>query len=416
MINIVISDCPLKAGKIRQALSHAGHECPSSHVLSTESALEQLAAKSLQPDLILFATPQRREITVDAVRQIRRTTPACILVVGPRDATLILDVVRAGGNDYIDEKSDLQNELATALGRLAESPQTGGRQGSLVAVCAASGGSGRTLLATNLAVAVAQGHSRACLLDLDLQGGDAASLLNLKPRHSVCDLCYSIEKLDQKMFEQSLLEHATAVSVLASPERWFDAERLSAEAVQKLLRLSRTLFPHVVADLNSFWLPEYAELLQQSTAVLFLLRLDFAAIRNARRALVHFERIGIDKNKIHVIANFFGQPKEIEESKVESALDMKIRYRIPYDPKTVNLCINCGAPIVIESPGLPIARAIVDIEHALNGGSRPTPPGAAASLEASWQQSVSRIRTLLEDKARAWRTALPTSQFRPNNG
>ncbi|MGE3317641.1 MAG: CpaE family protein, partial [Planctomycetaceae bacterium] len=285
--------------------------------------------------------------------------------------------------------------------------------GRFITVCGSSGGSGRTFLATNLAVALSRTQSRACLLDLDLQGGDAAASLNLKPRYSVCDLCQNIEQLDQKMFEQSLLEHSTSLSVLASPERWFDGERLSAEGLQKLLRLSRASFTDIVIDLNCFWQHEYTELLQQSSAVLFVLRQDFAAVRNARRALVQLERMGVDKSHIHIVANFHGQPKEIDEAKVESALDAKIRHRLPWDPKTVNLCVNCGTPVVLEAPGSQLANAIVNIAYVLDG-REPGTHGAASSLEASWQQSVTRIRTLLEDKARLWRTALP-AQFRPHN-
>ena len=46
-----------------------------------------------------------------------------------------------------------------------------------------------------------------------------ATGLNLKPRHSIADLCHNIDKLDQKMFEQSLIEHPSGVFVLAAPKR-----------------------------------------------------------------------------------------------------------------------------------------------------------------------------------------------------
>lgn len=415
MVIVIVSDCPAKATKIRQALGQKGYECPTSRILSSEGALEQVGQKKLQPDLMLVAIAQKREQTVDLLRQLRSATAACILVIGPRDANLILDTVRAGANDFIDEKGDLGNELATAWGRVAESNQSRVQQGQLVTVCGASGGSGRTFLATNLAVSTGNTSSRCCLIDLDLQGGDAAPSLNLKPRHSVSDLCYNIDKFDQKMFEQSLLEYSQSLSILAAPERWFDAERLSADAVQKLLRVSRSSFPQVVVDLNCFWLPEYAELLQQSAAILFMLRLDFSSVRNARRALSQLERMGVDKNKIQIVAGFHGQPKEIDEAKVESALDMKVKHRIPYDPKTANLCINCGTPAVIESPGSPLAKSIADIGHFLNGTTAAPTTGVEAALDATWQQSVARIRNLLEDKARVWRTALPASRFRPHN-
>jgi pilus assembly protein CpaE len=207
-------------------------------------------------------------------------------------------------------------------------------------------------------VALAKKHGRCGLFDLDLQGGDLATSLNLKPRHSIVDLCRNIDKLDQKMFEQSLADHESGVSVLAGPDNWEDGRYVTIDGLQKALRFGRSLFSNVVADLDAFWQKDFAYPLQQSTTVILLARLDFAAIRKARRALSCFERNGVDRDNVLLVAARSGRQKEISAAQVESALDMKIRHYVPEDPSAANSSTNCGVPVVLESPSSAISKAI----------------------------------------------------------
>ena len=180
-------------------------------------------------------------------------------MIGPRDSSMILCAVQAGANDYLDEKSDLASGLAATIDRISASIQKRAPLGQFTTVVAASGGSGRTLVATNLAVSLAKSHGRCGLFDLDNRGSDVATLLGLKPRHTIADLCRSIEKLDQRMWEQSLLDHETAVSVLAGPQTWDEARHVTVERIQKIVRFGRSLLPHVVGDLDSTWLDKSAD-------------------------------------------------------------------------------------------------------------------------------------------------------------
>jgi Flp pilus assembly CpaE family ATPase len=200
------------------------------------------------------------------------------------------------------------------------------------------------------------------------------------------------------MFEQSLTLHPSSVAVLAAPDIPDEALQVTPEGVQTVLHCARAVFPTVVVDLKTFYGPkDYAEILQSSTDVVVLLRLDFASVRNCRRVLSHLEAMEIDRGKLHLVVNRFGQPKEIEAAKAEVVLGMKIGHYLPDDPKTVNMSINCGAPVVIESPKSPIAKAVVTIAHALAPGE----DGArnrvqAASADSDAVPLGTKIRSFLE--------------------
>src|SRR5439155_66987 len=85
------------------------------------------------------------------------------------------------------------------------------RPGRAIALLAPSGGSGSSTLAVNVAVSLAREHKSAALFDLKLQAGDLAALLDLKPNHTLADLCQNSARMDRAMFERSLVRHSSGV-------------------------------------------------------------------------------------------------------------------------------------------------------------------------------------------------------------
>src|SRR5436190_319064 len=70
-----------------------------------------------------------------------------------------------------------------------QAASAGGRQGRLVTVFSPKGGTGKTVLSTNVSASLAKHWGkRALLLDLDLQFGDAAIMLGLEPDKTIYDL------------------------------------------------------------------------------------------------------------------------------------------------------------------------------------------------------------------------------------
>ncbi len=339
---------------MRQALERAGYNCPLGNVVSVESA----GHVHHRPDLALVVLPADHQQAEADVKRVRDAVDVPLVAVGPRDPNLILCALRSGANDFVDESGDLHSELSAAVGRLSTAAHGRSAQGRLITVVASGGGSGRTLLATNLAVVLAKSQSRSVLFDFDFGAGDVATVLDLKPRFTVADLCRNFDKLDQKMFEQSLLEHESGVSVLAAPESWDTVAHVTGEGLEKIVRFGRMQFANVVVDLDAFWLGEFTQLLQQSSSIFLMCRMDLSTIRNARRALDYFDRIHVDRDNVQLVAARSGRAKEIGTSQAELVLDRAIEYSIPEDSSAANLSINCGVPLTLESPTCGVAKAI----------------------------------------------------------
>jgi pilus assembly protein CpaE len=131
--------------------------------------------------------------------------------------------------------------------------------------------------------------------------------------------------------------------------------------------MARGLFPYVVVDLDRTYTEEQVEILLQSDTIIIILRLDFTSLRNVRQALEHLERLGVKRDRVKLVVNRFGQPKEMRMAQAEEALGMKIFGYIPDDPKTINRANNNGVPVVIDASTTPVARRLIDLAQSLNG-------------------------------------------------
>src|SRR5205823_13512248 len=93
-----------------------------------------------------------------------------------------------------------------------------GRRGVVVTVFSAKGGCGKTTLASNLAASLADnGRREVCLVDLDLNFGDVAIVLQLFPAHTLADAVPIADTLDTTAVAALLTPHSPGLTTLVAP-------------------------------------------------------------------------------------------------------------------------------------------------------------------------------------------------------
>jgi pilus assembly protein CpaE len=258
---------------------------------------------------------------------------------------------------------------------------------------AASGGSGASSLAVNIAVLLAKDFEKCAMLDLKPGIGDLAALLDLKPQFNLADLCLNVSRLDRAMFEKMLTRHPCGVSLLGSPQAFGDARVVTAQGVNQALNMARKLFPFVVADLEDCFHEEQIVTLRQATNIMLVFRLDFTSLRNARRILEHLRDLEIPRQRIRLVVNRYGQPYELPVAEAEQALGETLSHFVPDDPKTFNRCNNAGVPVVLKNPLAKVSRAIEEVASIAiqRGKDEPAPSvnGAAHSPAKAAKQAAS---------------------------
>ena len=93
------------------------------------------------------------------------------------------------------------------------------------------------------------------------------------------------------------------------------------------------------------------------------------------------ERLNIDREKLRLVVNRFGQPKEVPFAKAEEALGIKIFHYVPDDPRSVNRANNSGVPLVLESPSARITKSLVKLAMSVNGLHKASPPANQAAVK-----------------------------------
>ena len=357
MPSFIIADHAPTASRIAELLKFGGQQSES---LTTDDAAGRLGRES-SADLIIVAIGHEVERGLSVLRVASKLAPGKVLAVGPAsDPKLILRALRGGADDYVDS-AELETELEAAISRLSDAERGPVRVGTLVALVSPSGGSGASTIAANLAAALAKEHRSVALIDLKLQAGDLAALLDLKPTYTLADLCRNASKLDRVMFDRSLVEHDSGIRLLAAPHHYDDIPQIRPEGIAQALSLARASFPFVVADLDHPGREEQRVVLCQADLVLIPFRLDFPSLRNVRRLLEQLAAMEVPADSILLVVSRCGQTHEVPAAKAEQAVGRKIAHCIPEDVKAINRANNHGVPVVIEAPSARVSKALVKL-------------------------------------------------------
>lgn len=401
---LIISRHSPAASGFRQMLAQLGWECPYANVVSLETAAVKIAQQPVPPRYVFLVCPDPADDVPAEVSLVRSWSDARLIVIGRMDDPRnVLDAVHQGADDYLDQERDLPAQLKTCLERLRRKDQSAPGAGRMLAVISPSGGSGASLVAANLAAALAQrgGSSGCVLLDLDPRHGDQASLFNLTPRHTLADLCRNIESLDRNMLEQSLTPHSSGVRVLAAADDLEESSRIDGRALLRIAQQTRLAFPLTVLDLPTALDEHHIDVLSLCDAVVVVFRLDFPSLRNLRRCLQFLEHKDIDERKVRLVANRCGLPMGLCASKIRSALRRDILLSIDDDPEAANLTVNCGTPAVLEMPRSPLAltmRKLADLVVPTTTGVAPAAVVAPSGSSSAALLDFVRSRFLSSDR------------------
>lgn len=232
-------------------------------------------------------------------------------------------------------------------------------QGRVITVFSTKGGAGKSVLATNLGVILAQrAPGPVALVDADLQFGDIAVMLKLAPQHTIVDAVGSFDRLDVGFLESLLATHQpSGLKVLPAPLEPAFADQIGAEQMNAIIRLLRTFCSYVVVDTPAYFNDVVLGLIEESDDVLLVAGMDIPNIKNVKIGLQTLRLLNTPMNKIHLILNRANSKVKLEVSEVERTLQVKADALIPSDI-VVPQSVNKGTPVVIDAPRSAIAKSL----------------------------------------------------------
>jgi pilus assembly protein CpaE len=319
-------------------------------------------------DLLVVACSGYSERTLFLITSVVKERPGMPIVVLAQDSPdgFLRRVFEVGADDAVrlpespEQVNFVLQKVLVRKGAAGTMKEHG--NAPMICVLGPKGGTGKTVTTSNLAVALAQTGKSVSAVDLDLQFGDLALAMGVRPDTTMSDLVQSGGSLDADKLEAYVMTHPSGVRVLVAPTRPDQASSVSPEFLREVYPLLRATSDYVVLDSSPGFEPEVISAIDNSSYVCMVGTLDTLSLKNTRLGLETLELMGYDPDRIVLVLNRADSRVGIDDEDVLAVVGRAPDIRIPSDVE-VTRAVNEGTPIVIAKPdsaGAKAFRALAD--------------------------------------------------------
>jgi len=312
------------------------------------------------PHAVLLVQEKGNGALLEIAQRIYQGFPGCALVMltAEMDLAAMQGAMQAGIRQVVDMKNPGQVRTALIQAAVFEKgrAQETGRDSRVISFYAGRGGVGRTTLAVNLGVSLAQSGNRTALIDLCLHYGDASLLLNITAKDTLSELVQERSDFTMDDIRSFCMQHSSGLCLLSSPSSPEYAEYVTARHVETLVNLMRPYYDYILLDLPMEMSDNTVAAMENADDILLVCHPDLTNLRSAKMtlgilsALQQHDKVLLTMNadrKGLVTANDFIQ-----------VLEKPVSFSLPEDVRTTRLSQERGVPFVIGMPRSPMAQGI----------------------------------------------------------
>lgn len=343
--------------------------------------------KNLNPDVVLMDInmPVMDGITATGYITANHPQIAVIIISIQGEQEYLKKAMVAGAKDYLvkplgsEEMSNTirqayqANKIRAVVKRQEDSLPVGLKSPvqmvtkyRTVTFFCGKGGIGKTTIASNTAVALAQARYRVVLVDLDLQFGDVSVLFNLNDSRTIGDMVLEEGKITD-LVDNYLIRHISGVHVLSAPLFPQEAEKVKLEHIEEIIAHLKRSFDCIIIDTPASFTDISLLALDAADLILVPVRRDISSIKNVKTTLNILNNLDYG-SRTHVILNQADLNLGIEIADLERSLDSAIVHLICSDEKTVVSSVNKGVPLVTDSGNSEIAKNIHTLSQKIING------------------------------------------------
>ncbi|MDX9870871.1 MAG: response regulator [Clostridia bacterium] len=324
--------------------------------------------KALEPDIVLMDVNMPKLNGIAATEKISAEHPgaAVIFLSVQGEPEYMRKAMMAGARDFM-VKPFSGDELVETIKRVYQMESIravpGGKKPvkahkpQVVTIFGTKGGVGKTTIAVNTAIQLAQAKKKVAMVDLDLQFGDISIFLNLAPKRTIAELAQEGSRPDIDLIESYMIPHLSGIRILPAPGRPEYAELITAGQIENILTVLKSHYDYVVIDTPPTFNETNLTALDLSSQIFLVLSLDLATIKNVKLSLELMQTLHhIGRTKL--ILNRASEDMGIKVNNAEETLDFLIAAQLPSDGKTCVSALNKGIPFVLSEPNARISQAI----------------------------------------------------------
>lgn len=355
-------------------------------------------ARDLLPHVILVDSELGGANPITVILALGEKLPAVpiLALVGSTAIDLAREAVLSGARGFVTKPIQAEDLLAALRGVLTPRGTAGGETaereaGRVVVFCAPKGGTGRTTLAINTAIALRQlTREPVVLVDADYAAPAVDVALNLVAQKNIADLLPRMSRLDADLVASILATHASGIRVLLAPPPADLSTPISLPQVQQVLVWLKRMFSWVIVDLGLPLDDTAFAFLDGADRIVMSVLPEMVGLRNTRLMLDQLAYRGYPEEKVWLVLNRATMRGGVPAADIEARLQVRLRYRIPDDQPLATHTINRGVPIVVSHAGSALGRALLGFAAELRKELAPAQETEAGQARPSLAGVVAR--------------------------
>lgn len=334
--------------------------------------------EKIRPDLVLMDINMPVMDGLKATEKINEQFPDTLVIImsvqGERE--YFKKAMYCGAKEYIVKPFSIDALLETIIKtydkeqnrkkyiETKKGDETLKKAPEIVAVYSTKGGVGKTTIAVNTAISLAKLSSeKVAIVDLDLQFGDVAVMLDITPTKTIVELIDEIGHLNSDILSEYMIEYMKGVDVLAAPLKPEYAEYISSSHIEKILAILKEDYQYVIIDSVSDLSDVTLAALDNSDQILFVSTMNLPTIKNVKLGLEIMNTLHYHDEKVKIVLNKTSKHFEVKITDVEEILDKEVSVCIPEDSKTVIPSANKGYPFMRSRAEAKISKCVKDLAN-----------------------------------------------------
>lgn len=319
-----------------------------------EPGLIDQAVQQFPAELLIAHLDPAPDVALPLAAKVATDHPdlAVFVISESTNGQHILMAMRAGIREFLTKPVE-PHLIRGALDKVLSQTTATTQVGRLIPILGTIGGAGASILATNLAVELADlvKGKPVALVDLDFRYGQLGTMLDLQADYTIADLCDTPEQLDESMVNRAIVKHSSGVHLLARPNTFQQADQITAAHCATVLTSLQQVYEYVVVDGPNRSDPGGLAVLDLADVNLLVIQLLVTSVRNVHRMLEELREGGYNLSRFQLVCNRVGRDSaHLEIDHVESTLGLKVLHQVPDDWRAVSASVNMGVPLMESAP------------------------------------------------------------------
>lgn len=244
------------------------------------------------------------------------------------------------------------------------------RDAFMVTIASPTGGCGKTFFATSFADILGKAGLKTIVVDLDLQFGEIAVALQLRPQYSLYDGLYGTqgeplpEDAFEEHFEELVVHHPFGFDVLTAPRDPALADYVGAGDATHVLKVVRKYYDVVIVDTPPALTEIVLSALDQSDVVVVMATLDVPSLKHLKTFTETLRRIQIGDDMHRLILNKVDDDLGLDVKEVQETFDDRFVALIPLS-KSVSRAMNVGSVVPEMEPNSKVSHELEKAARAI---------------------------------------------------